>query len=429
MNETRSKAVKPKIHKNTICPFSSLLCDDLTIENHNNQLNVTSDCSARSKRGFTKTTATTSYRVHGKEVELEEALAAAAKIIKRSSIPLFTGLGTDVDGTRAVLALADKKGAYVDHMGSKDALKNYRVLQDRGYMLTTLTEVKNRADLIIMAGTDAVSQGYERFFERFVWNEHSMFDLKTSEREIIYIGDKLKTKAGISPTGKKPTHIKCEQNQIGEVIGILNAILAGQEFTEKRINGVSITQLNELKEKITSASYGVVVWSPTALDFEHAELTIESLCNFVRDRNVEQRFGGLSLGGNNGGITANNVAAWQSGYPLPIRFTKGYPEFDPNNFDTESLLANSEVDSLTWISSFGADTPPPKTKLPTIVLADSQSKIEKEPDVFISVGTPGLDHGGQMIRTDNVVSMTLSSVRKSELLSVSNILKQIHELV
>lgn len=425
----QSKAVKPKTYKNSICPFSSLLCDDLTIENQNNRLTVVSECSDRSKHGFSKTAATTSYRIQGKEVSLEEAIDAAAKIIKRSSIPLFTGLGTDVDGTRATLALADKTGAYVDHMGTKDALKNYRVLQDRGYMLTTLTEVKNRADLIIMAGTDAVSQGFSRFFERFVWNEHSMFDLDTNDREIIYIGDKLKTKAGISPSGKKPIHIKCGQNQVGEVVGLLNAILAGQAFSEKRINGISVTQLLELKEKITSASYGVVVWSPTALDFEHAELTIETLCNFVRDRNAEQRFGGLSLGGNNAGITANNVAAWQSGYPLPIRFSKGYPEFDPNNFDTQSLLKNAEVDSMMWISSFGAETPPPKTKIPTIVLADSESKLDKEPDVFISVGTPGLDHGGQLIRTDNVVSMTLSPVRKSELLSVNTILTKLYELV
>ena len=72
-------------------------------------------------------------------------------------------------------------------MGSDAAMHNYRVLQDKGYILTTLAEVKNRADLIIFAGTDLSSQGFDRFYERYLWNQHSMFDLDANDRDIVIL--------------------------------------------------------------------------------------------------------------------------------------------------------------------------------------------------------------------------------------------------
>jgi formylmethanofuran dehydrogenase subunit B len=36
----------------------------------------------------------------------------------------------------------------------------------------------------------------------------------------------------------------------------------------------------------------------------------------------------------------------------------------------------------------------------------------KEPDVFIPVGTPGIDHRGQIVRCDNVVSLPLKNLER-----------------
>ncbi len=93
-------------------------------------------------------------QIDGRDVDLETAMRAATDLIRASKLPLYGGLGTDVDGIRAVMALADKTGGVVDHALSEGQYRNFRVLQTRGWVMTTLTETRNRADVIIVVGTD-----------------------------------------------------------------------------------------------------------------------------------------------------------------------------------------------------------------------------------------------------------------------------------
>jgi formylmethanofuran dehydrogenase subunit B len=141
--------------------------------------------------------------------------------------------------------------------------------------------------------------------------------------------------------------------------------------------------------------------------------------------NRTTRFAGFSLGGNDGGVSAQNVSAWQSGYPLRVSFAKGFPDYDPHKYSATNVLKRHEVDAMVWISSFGAANKPPKASIPSIVLTDTSIKMDYTPDVHIPVATPGIDHTGQLIRTDSVVSLSLKQIRTSALLSVSSVLDRI----
>jgi len=46
-------------------------------------------------------------------------------------------------------------------------------------------------------------------------------------------------------------------------------------------------------------------------------------------------------------------------------------------------------------------------------------RFEREPEVFIPVGVPGLDHAGHFFRTDKVVALPLRKLRESALPSVA----------
>ncbi len=52
-------------------------------------------------------------------------------------------------------------------------------------------------------------------------------------------------------------------------------------------------------------------------------------------------------------------------------------------------------------------------------------KLAGEPDVFIPVGTPGLDHAGRMIRVDNVVSLPLKHLGRADLPVAADVLAAI----
>ena len=409
-----------RTHASVTCPFCSLLCDDLEIADRGGSLRITANTCARAKSGFEREYSARSPQIEGRNVSMEQAVAAAARLLGAARHPLYGGLGTDVAGMRGVLALADKTGGIVDHMLGDGMYRNILAMQDRGWIMTTMTEVKNRADVVIFANLDAVSD-HPRFFERNIWNQDSMFGLPTKSRQIVYLGDALNTRPGISPDGRKPLHLKNEPERLGELIGALRALLAGQSLQAKTVAGVKVAELMKLLEIMKGAKYGVIVWSPPRLPFASADLIVEAICDLVKELNAQTRFSGFALGGNEGILTAGAVCAWQSGYQLRTDFGAGYPEFDPTRYATASLLENGDVDLLVWTSTFLTGHAPPETKAPTILMAPPLPGLDTRCAVYIPVGTPGVDHRGQMCRVDNVVSLPLHQVRESALPSVASV--------
>lgn len=418
-----SRTPSPDISCNVTCPFCGILCDDLVIENSGGRLKVLKNGCPKAVTAFEKRLAASNPRIKGKVVSLDEAIIEAARLLEESRTPLITGLGCDVAGMRQVMRLADKTSAIVDHMRGDVLIRNMLVLQDLGWITTSLGEIKNRADMVIFAGTDASS--HPRFFERIIWHEKALFLRKNVEREIVYIGDRLDTKPGVSPKGKRPLLINCKTDQIGEIVSTLHAIITGASIDAAEVAGIKTQTLEKLAEKMKQARYGVIVWSAADLDIPHAELTIQNFCETVKYLTRITRFAGFSLDGDNGTTTAANVCAWQSGYPLRVNFNKGYPDYDAHRYSTRHVLKSKEADALVWISSFGVASSLPLPKIPIIVLATPDTRLDFEPDVFIPVATPGVDHAGQLFRTDGVVALPLKQLRRSCFLGVHTILQQL----
>lgn len=408
------------------CPACGLLCDDLTIKRDaSGSLSVSANACARSVQFFQRVPAQTVPRIDGKPASLQDAVARAAGLLAKANQPLIAGLGTEVQGTRAVMRLADRIGATLDHMNSYSSLRNTLVVQNSGWMVTTLTEVRNRVDLLLVIGTDIVSYN-PRFFERTIWNSETMFDQDTSKREVIYLGGRgLDTSHGVSPAGVKPTVLECDLEQLPEVTAALRALVAGKRLQAASIGGIAVTELEKLAERLQAAKYSVVAWVSSAFSFPHADLTVQNITETVIKLNEKTRSSGLPLGGSEGDYSVNQTSTWISGYPVRNSLKKGFPEYDPWQFDAGRMLENGEADAQLWISSFHPDKTPPATDVPTIVIGHAVMQFEREPEVFIPVGTPGLDHAGTMFRIDSSVTLPLTALRPSSLPSLAEVVDAI----
>lgn len=410
--------------ENITCPFCGLACDDLRIGVSGGQLDVKANGCVISRPAYAAASrdqsSTPPPRVQGRSATLDEALARAASILGSARGPLISGMATDVAGARAVMDLADRVGAVTDHMGSTAKLRNLLVVQDCGWITTTLTEVRNRADLIVFVGTDAVSR-FPRFFERIVWVRESMFDLDPAAREIVYLGEAADTSAGTSPTGRAPTVIPCENRRLGEVLGGLRALANGRRPQTWEVAGVPIATLEALAEKMKQSKYGVAVWAAGDLNYPHAELTVETLADLIRDLNRAGRFNGVALAGTDGDFTFNQVHTWQTGYPFRTSLGSGHPVYDPYHNATERLLESGEADVLLWVSSLSVKRTPPATSVPTIVIGHAAMVLVSEPEVFIPVATPGVDATGHFYRADKVVALPLRKLRDSGLPGVADV--------
>ena len=134
-------------------------------------------------------------------------------------------------------------------------------------------------------------------------------------------------------------------------------------------------------------------------------------------------------GGSKGEITASQVATWQTGVPLPISFTTGVPIHEPLLYNGATMLEKNEVDCLMWIATYSPDDTPPSTDAPSIVIGHPKMKLDKNIDVFIPVGIPGIDTRGLASRTDSVATLPLHKIRDSNLPTANSVLLKISEML
>ncbi len=396
---------------NVTCPACGLLCDDLVLDADTVDFISPNNC-AKSLTFFSQKSNQTSPQIAGKAASLQQAVTHAASLLRASNSPLFAGLSTDVQGFRAIYNLAKKTNGSLQHMNSASTARNMAVLQSTGWQTTTLTEVKNRADVIVCIGTDVVSHN-ARFFERFVWLNTDKSDAMFTDahaRQIIYIGEHLNTNAGIAPDGRQPTSINCSNADLPEILAVLRALIAGKTLKTQTIAGIAIGELIAIADTLKQAKYAVLAWVAKDLDFAHAELTIQSITETVALLNTQSsRAAGLSLGGSDGDTSANNANTWLSGYSL-------------NN-------QKNAHDAVVWVNSFSPEKMPEKTDKPLILLGNSNSQFVQIPDVFIPIATSGLDCSGTLFRVDSAVILPLKQVRKNNLPTLTEVVRQIEALL
>ena len=273
-----NNAYKNPTLRNATCPACGLLCDDIAVST-SPELSVKNACSkgiAFFKRADTDSE-TFTPRLNGKPCDMQTAINKAVEILSGSANPLIAGLGTEVQGARSLLKLAQHIDATLDHMHGESGMRNTRVLQNSGWITTTLAEVKNRADLILSIGTD-ISSTHPRFFERLTESSNSLF--RTQAPEVIYLGaEKLDPEK--SDASKDSTLSTENRHKLPEILNALNAILLGKKLTNTDIGGVAYNTLLVLAEKLKNAKYAVIVWSASALNIPHAELLIQGITQLI----------------------------------------------------------------------------------------------------------------------------------------------------
>ncbi|MBU1213003.1 MAG: formylmethanofuran dehydrogenase [Alphaproteobacteria bacterium] len=406
------------------CPFCGLVCDDLQVVRTGAALKVAKNGCARAVSGFERPLPAASPQIDGRDASLQDAIAAAASLIRKSSAPLYGGLATDVAGMRAVMALADHSRGTLDHALSEAVGQNLKVLQSAGWITSTLTETRNRADVVVIVGSD-VHALHPRFFERIVCADTTMFEETDKPRTVVFIGEGLDQSAASGPRVGEVVTLPCPLHRVDEVMGALLARMRGNKLSADNVAGVPLSAIEELGKRLNEADYSVLVWTPVGLQTRDSDLTVHAICDIVRLLNKTTRSAGLSLGGDEGATTATSVCGWQSGFPTRVSYASGAPDYDPLAHAIPRKLAGNESDLLVWVASYSPDLTPPDTSVPAILLAPPGMRPPRTPAVFIPVGTPGIDHAGQLIRCDSVVSLHLHDLGRSQTPSAAAVLSAI----
>jgi formylmethanofuran dehydrogenase subunit B len=95
--------------------------------------------------------------IEGNPVALDAAAAEAARLLGASRLPVIAGLGTDIAGARAAVALARRLGGAIDHVHSGALIRDLDVMREAGMMMTTPAEARVRGDVLLLVGEGLVA--------------------------------------------------------------------------------------------------------------------------------------------------------------------------------------------------------------------------------------------------------------------------------
>ncbi len=335
--------------------------------------------------------------IDGAPAGLAAAAATAARLLDASRQPLIAGLGADVAGARATVALAQRIGAVVDHMHGDALLRDLDVLREAGAMLTVPSEARVRADTVLLIGP-GVSAAESRL---------SQYLFGAPDKRIFWLcpdADPGRVdKIAVIGRGAR------------ELPVLLAALRARVKGRPAGAGPVSVQVLDGLADALKAAKFGVAVWSAANLD----ALAIEMLCGLVDDLNATTRFSGLPVPAGDNAVGVQQVCGWMMGFPVRTGWGRSYPEHDPWQYRAARLVDSGEADCVLWISAYQAAVPEWSGDPPTIALAPAGAKFARAPRVHIAVGAPGRDHDSveyhEMLGSFTVMAAT----SPSEALSVA----------
>ena len=334
--------------------------------------------------------------VNGKAAPLDQAVAAAAALLRASRSPVIAGMGADMAGTRAAILFAEKLGAAFDHMHAGPLIADLDVLRSAGAMLTTPNEARLRADTVLLVGARAA--GYAGL-PRLLAPAHPGLSLQAGARRVICVGP-------VKPAFKEAHPIKVSAAQLPALIAALLCALRGKPFGAAPL---AAGKIKALAASLQQAKFGVALWS--AEDFADDPMLPFLLTDLVAALNDTTRFSALPLAPASNGAGVVQTAAWMTGFPMRTSFARGYPEHDPWRFDAARMARAGESDAALWISAYEDVAPDWADASPLIALTGAATKFVKPPQVRITIGKPGRDHDGveQSAETSTFVPISASA--------------------
>jgi formylmethanofuran dehydrogenase subunit B len=347
--------------------------------------------------------------IGSRETLLERAVGHAAALLHSSRCPVFS-FDTDIHGTRAAIALAERVGASYDHADGVGLARETALLTDKGGMFVAPGEVRRRADVVAIVGE--LPEVHRGFVAELA---DTVPDLTASNaREFFLIGDGRTRAPPLG--GRKAIRLSCGKTGVGGTLAALRALCAGRQVS------TPVSNFARFQSALAGARFPVFLFSGHATD----GLALEMLQGLIGDLNRKSRASGLHLPATESGWGSTLASTWMTGFPVRTSFSRGFPEFDPWRFDAARQIAAGEADFHLWISADAKKAPENGNGAKLVALTKVKRPVVGA-EVTFAIGEAGVDHDAvaYSARTGSLVSVTAEAA--SELPSAAAIIRSIAE--
>jgi formylmethanofuran dehydrogenase subunit B len=349
------------------CAGCGCACDDIEATVADGGLSVARTCPL-GDAWFAQRALAPVASIEGREASVDEAADAAAAILRDARAPLVYGLGrTSIEVQRQAVALAEAIGAIVDPAGAAGASLAYQAI---GSSTATFGEIRDRAELVVIWRADPA-----------VTNPRLLGRLRVESRTLVVDAERTAT------AREADAFVELDAAHDFEALWALRAIVTGAPLDRGRLGELPV---DDLAERLHAAEH--VAFLHGTLD----ELVALALFSLVRDLSRDRHAVTLSLRGDGNARGAEDVLAWQTGFPAAVSFARGHPRANPGELSAAALLERGEVDAALVI---GAAALPGLRELPTVVIDAEPAQGAR---VAFATAVAGIDVAGTVHRMDGV---------------------------
>src|SRR4051794_12683678 len=346
-------------------------------------------------------------RLGGREVELEAALEEAAAILARARAPLVYGLGrTTCETQRAAVMLAEAIGATIDPAGPQLDGTSGLAFQARGASTATLGDVRDRAEVVVLWRADPLTT-HPRLLERL--------RLPGADRELVVV-DTHRT----ATAEQADAFVELDADGEVEALWRLRALARDEQDGDGSALGALAARLRRCRN-------GAIL--------HHVRGTVEALAlgALVRDLARATHVVSVTLRHESNASGAEDVLAWQTGYPAAVSFATGHPRANPGELSAAAVLARGDADAALVVASDPLDHLPPAAAerlraIPVVTVDATDTATAGAARVAFTTAAPGVHRPGVVHRLDGV-PVPLRAPLRSERPSDEDVLAAIAERV
>ena len=372
------------------CLGCGCACDDIQLHVDGNRIVEARNACPLGAQWFGDGSAPSRALVDGIEVPVTNALDAATALLRGASRPLvFLAADVSCETQRAAIALADALHAAIDTLTTVTAANTVLSAQEAGRASATLGEIKNRADVVVFWAVDPARR-YPRFTTRYAPGPAGVHVGGRSARTVVAVD------VGIArgPDDADLRLTLMPDREVATITEFTAAVASGAD----RVAPVLETLL---RGKYVAIIVDAEVDAVNPVDRGRAA----ALIAFAQALNGPTRCALISLRGGGNRSGADSCLTSQTGYPMAVDFSRGFPRYRPHD-GAIARIARGATDALLVIGSAGpvlAAMPGDVQSIPSIVIGPraSESGLAAR-GVAIDTAVIGIHESGTALRMDDV---------------------------
>jgi formylmethanofuran dehydrogenase subunit B len=396
------------LFEDVICSFCGCLCDDLTVQVEDGKVSkVKHACRLGSSKivGHDRIRAPM-IRVGGelKEVSYQEAYDRAAQILVEAKHPLLYGWASTVcEAQKKGMLLAEEVGGVIDSTATVCHGPSVMGIEEKGLSGATLGQIKNRADLIIFWGCNP-AEAHPRHTLRYSSNVCGKFTAEGRGCKNVVVVDVRETRS--SKNANKFVLIKPGSDY--EVITALRLLVAGKaDMVPDEVGGALKKDLEEVADVMKASKFGVIFFGLGLTHSRGRYKNIDNALSLVVELNAHTKFVIMPMRGHYNVAGVGQVAAWSSGFPMSIDYSRGYPYFNPGETAACDVLGRREVDAALVIAADPASNFPRAVvenlaRIPVIQIEPYENPTTLLAEVVIPSAIAGIEAEGTAYRMDGM---------------------------